>query len=783
MRPRTLLIAALALVALVAALAREASNTRITELPAGDPSQGWFSFDPDTHYHARRVARLLEGAPGEGPLGVAERDPWLDHPHGARIPWPPYYTLLLAGALAPIAPDDPGARAELLERGVASLPWLLGTLTAALVAGVAWRLAAGVRRPREALAAALLAGTVYALLGNALHYGAPGTGDHHAWATLCATVVLALVSTGSTERALASPRAGALLGVGAGAVAGVLLGSWVGGLVHVLVAQAALGWLVLRARREELPGLPGLGLGFHLAAALVLAPAVLSSPWKDDHPWMVVNLSWFHLVHLALGALVFVPLLGARAGSPLRRAWPWAVAAGLVALGLATATLELGFARGVREGFAWAGRANEFMAYIAESQPLLWGQEGSLGELLDQLGVGALLLLPAWIVALAHLLRRRRDDLAVWVAAVPPLAWQALLQRRFADALGPVLAVLLGWALAVAVGRSRRLAGRPAWVTGALAVLLGLALSSPAVGAIVTRLAAGQHWLGGPQAATFRGERALYRWLTEHTPAVDAQAPEYGVLAAWYHGHPIEWVGRRPTVATNFGSYVGVEGYLAPWRFLLAEDPARGEALLAGRGVRYVLVGGGLTRDLEVMLRLVAPDERHSFREVTPQGTRLLPRWFGTLGARLALEGRAVDPSTRTASDSLDFLRLVHVSPQPYGLPIELAWLPSGVPPCGWIWERVPGAVVQARGTPGESLRVTLELAYPGRERRLVWTRAEVCGDDGLARVRVPYATDALNGDGEAAGPARWSLGTSSGTLGIPEGSVLTGGTIDLPGR
>jgi hypothetical protein len=236
-------------------------------------------------------------------------------------------------------------------------------------------------------------------------------------------------------------------------------------------------------------------------------------------------------------------------------------------------------------------------------------------------------------------------------------------------------------------------------------------------------------------------------------------------------------------VATNFGSYVGIEGYLAPWRFLLEEDPARGEALLAERDVRYVLVGGGLTRDLEVMLRLVAPDERHSFREVTPAGTRLLPRWFGTLGARLALEGRAVDPSTRTASDSLDFLRLVHVSTEAYELPIELAWLPSGVPPCGWIWEHVPGAVVEARGAPGESLRVTLEVSYPGRERRLIWTREEACGDDGLARVRVPYCTDAPNGDGVTVGPARWSLAGASGAVDIPERAVLAGGTIAAPRR
>src|SRR5688572_18724310 len=93
--PDSLLALAVALVVALAWIGRELSNVRVTEAPR-DPSRGWFSADPDTHYHARRLARALD----EG-LPVAETDPWMDFPHGAAIPWPPYYAYVTHALVAP----------------------------------------------------------------------------------------------------------------------------------------------------------------------------------------------------------------------------------------------------------------------------------------------------------------------------------------------------------------------------------------------------------------------------------------------------------------------------------------------------------------------------------------------------------------------------------------------------------------------------------------------------------------------------------------------------------
>jgi asparagine N-glycosylation enzyme membrane subunit Stt3 len=770
--PRSVLALVLVAVALLAALAREVHNERITVLPAGDPGAGWFSFDPDTHYQLRRLTRVLD----EG-LPVAGRDERLNHPEGAAIPWPPYYTLLLAALLGPSAPSDPALRADYLERTAASLPWHFGVATALVAALAAWRLLRGSGASNgPAATAALLAGGIFALLGSSLHYSAPGNGDHHAFATSLMAGMFALVAEGARSERLASPRAGLGLGCAAGVLAGALLGSWVGGLVHVLIVQAVLGWLVLRAAREHLPGLAPFGLAFHLTAAAVLAPAVLASPWNELHPWMVVNLSWFHLAHLLLGALVFAPLLVTAPGTRARRAWPWIVLAALALLALGLALSDLGPARGVREGFAWARRANGFMEFIAESQPLLWGQDGSMATGLRLLGLAPLALAIAWFPAARRAFVQRDGALLVWVVAAPPLLIQALVQRRFAEALGPAMAVLVGWGAGWLLARRARVP-QPL-ICAALALLAAGILEYPTLARGATRLTAGEHWLRGPQASTWRGQRALYRWLAQ-TPS----APGAGVLAPWYHGHSVLWVADRPSVATNFGSFVGLEGYLAPWRFFLERDPARAEALLVQRDARFVLVDGALTNDLAVMLSLLRDEVDFDALARTPDGLRPSAQWYATQGARLAFEGRAVDPTQGTATDSLDYLRLVHVSAQPYALPLAMPYLPpgSGAPPCGWIWERVAGARVEARGAPGQELRLSIEIVYPQRERVLLWTRAATCDAQGLARLRVPYATDEPNGDGRALGPARWTLGERSGNAEIPGISVLAGSGVSLP--
>ena len=768
------LLGVLACVALLAWSVRELNNVRIPSVAGASAEQGWFCQDPDSQYHMRRLERLLE----EGPP-VAERDPLLNTPHGALIPWPPYYTRVAGALLAPFSPADHVARRTFIEHGVATLPMLFAILTALVVAAAAWRLAGP--------GAGWIAGACFALLQASVDYSAPGVGDHHAWATLLMAAMFAAVALGlESARPGEPPRSMlAVVGIGvlAGALGGLLLGSWVGGLVHVLIVQLALGAALLIHARRPLPGLPALGLSFHATLAAVLAPAVLASPWREEQPWMVVNLSWFHLALPLLGAAIFL-LPALRKQTP--PAYPWLVAGAIALLGLVTWKTDLPFARGVREGFAWAGRGDLFMAYITESQPLLWGQIGGPGVVTRLLGFGVWLVIPLWCWLCVRALRTGRTSLLVWGIALPVMLTQALVQRRFAEAFGMPLAVVLGAGLAslAAADGPRwavRLRSLPALGLG-LSLLAPFALQGPTVYGTAQRVARAETNPGGPVVADLRSVRELYEWLAAHARKDPAPTGERGVLAAWDQGHAIEWVTGLPTVATNFGSYVGEDSYLDPMRYFLSETPAEADALLARRRARFVVIGGAFSKDLEVMLRLERPGESRAFVTRAPgEGPRPTARWYQTQAARLMLTGKVGDPRVGAlVGDSLDDLRLVHVSPQPMRAPLAIPHTPGEVP-AGWIWERVAGARVTARGQPGEQLEVRFDVEYPQAGRALRWSRTAAADSNGVAVVRVPYASDTDNGDGHVVGQVHWSLGERAGTLSVPNDAVESGAEVALP--
>jgi hypothetical protein len=254
------------------------------------------------------------------------------------------------------------------------------------------------------------------------------------------------------------------------------------------------------------------------------------------------------------------------------------------------------------------------------------------------------------------------------------------------------------------------------------------------------------------------------------------------VLADWSWGHVIEWVAGRPTVATNFGLYVGEESFRAPARFLLCEDPAEAEAQLERRRVEYVLLTSELPDKLNSLVLAVDPALRSRYVEqAVGTGGSLSPRWFRTMGARLMFDGQVFGPAG-AGERPLDFLRLVHVSP--LGDPSRRLVSASDVSPAGWVWQRVKGARLEAHGEPGDVLQVLVELEYPGgggRERRsLRYYDRVTAGADGVARLRLPYATLAPNGEGRVTTPASWRFVDSHAPLEVSERAVLEGETIRL---
>jgi len=761
------------------------------------------TFDPDSEYHARRVARAV----AEGGT-VAARDPLLAWPaygeRGAPIPWPPYYDALLAwvarqrGAVAeepqpqesqprelpsqkpgelessgerepsrdtPLAPArlklGPVAR-HIVADTVARAPAWCAALAAAaacfaamglvrrgrgvvsrgvgLAGGGAERGAAvevGTPSSAAVLAAGVVAGLGVALSFASLRYSYLGMGDHHAAVSALYLVLLALVGWGLAPESLAGLRLSAVRGASAGLVAGAMLGTWVASLALILPVQASFLWLVWRPRGATRPAsIAGLGLfaaSFHKALLLALLPAVLVSPWNELEPFDVVNLSWFHIAWFGVSWLAFAPLVFLTS-SPWRRA-PSVVAGALLA------ALVWRARSGGQEALAWVSASNSFMGAINESQPF-----ESVAAAGKWLGFGAVLGLPALVWAATRIARRRQDGLLPWVLAVVLLAVAAALQRRFAEVLAGPLAVLLGWF--VGALWSRRGPGS----VGAGSVGEGSVGEGGPWFAVAAAIFACSHF--GTLRATSARWRAPRYVVTEtgaaHQALAEVLAPlrslpaeaRGAVLAEWDQGHTIEWCGDVPTLATNFGSYLGRELFLDPWRFFFWSDDAGAEALLERRGVRFVLVTLDGQRNIGGARAAIAGES----------GSVEIP-WPRTLKARLGATSGSEQPS---------FLRLVAAAPLRSG---------RGTRPYARLYELVRGAEVVLQGEPGAVARVAVSVEAAGDS--VQWSRELRLDLEGRATLRVPYsfASEGAANLHRATG-AGWPLPVVRGRVTIAERAI-----------
>ncbi len=594
------------------------------EREPGDLAPEWCVVDPDAAYHLRRVELTLAAG------SVPGFDRFLNHPRGSPIPWPPFADgmfALLGRIFASGHPDDPADRAigghdeGDLEAALVHVPPVLGVLT--VLAVFAATLGLGDPGPRRAVGASLAA-LVYATSPVAVQYGEVARIDHHVLVALLLALELLLLSWTLRSREPVDAISGALLG---GVICGIGLLTWLAfgifaGLGGIALFLSASNGDTERARHAARSGV----LFFAAAAVTTMIPAS-ASVWNDVQPGSLVNLTEAVPRALLCAAFPFVVLvLLTRAG----RSRVLVLVPAVASLFLAVVLLP-DLRASLYEGFAWATRDNLFMDVVEESRPL---QDATAVR--DRLGWPAFLFPPAWLFLAVTSFRRPERLLLVLIGAVTCV--MALAQQRFGSDFAVPQACTLGVAIADGLSRSRT-SRAASWSFAALSAAGSLACAYGVASVPQAEYRALADW----RAEVVRG----LRWMRSATPTpgpwnAPERPQEYGVLAHWGMGHLIEYHARRPSIATNFGSFVGEANFEAAATVLLETDPERFVAGMHALGARYVVVTPRNASDLVSLMRIAGGDTRELFVR-TADGRKVFgPRATESALARLAFHGEPV---------------------------------------------------------------------------------------------------------------------------------------------
>jgi dolichyl-diphosphooligosaccharide--protein glycosyltransferase len=690
----------------------------------------------DGHYHARLAYFSFVHFPA-----ILTFDPYLNYPEGAAVPVPPLPDLLVAG-VARLAGESVAA----FEHVLAWAAPVYGALTPVAVFCAARTLApAPVALGASAIAAALPA---------AVFVGRVGDADHHALVSLLGATWLALVLVAVGR----GPRLG-WLAAGLALVRLALLLSWSGCLLYVAVADGSLLLAALLARRRDLLAAQAASAW---ASGLLVLPVVRALPEPPGGAWSSLSLSQLQVwAVLAVGGVAAV-LAALEARRPSRG--PLATLARGAGVGLAVAGVSWLLFPGLREGLlpglGFVATAERTGTVTAELQPLAFlGARPGRDPATHHWGLFAYAIPLAPLAALAAArdagARAPAGVLALWTAALGALAvWQVRYGNDFAPSASIAFALLLAQlaALARRAGAPRQLAAAAALGLGILAFLPPLhALYAPR-GRSSWRILRDGRPLGDPALATPSGSlirflQSVRRATPETSGWLDAKGfPEYGVLNSPSIGHALHYVARRASASDGLLQSVDPENFAAAERFFEVRSEATSLAIAKRLRARYVITMFYPGKQPHaVASRLHRGDG-------AGEGRRL--RHF-----RLVTEGPV---GGRPLGDLFGFSRPADVVPYK-------------------LFEIVPGALLEVRGAPGSTVEAAVEVRTPGGRRFEYAARASVA-DDGVARLRVPYAT-APSTPVRVLGPWRVRVDGAELAVDVSEADVLEGRSVPVPAR
>lgn len=699
------------------------------------------ALDPDSQYHLHRAQETLARFPQ-----VPAREPLLNWPDGAFVPWGPGFDQLLAlPAIVTRAPP----RSVDAARAMVWVPVAVGIASILASMSLAWRAVA----PKRRASAALAAGVFAALMPTSVYFARVGRTDHHGFEGLAAVTLATLVVAREQARGSKALAKWELsLGLALFACVHVYTGT-------VLTAGLATLALALRhARSGEKGALAGSGAPAFLGAALALVLV--------DSTFIAQHRIWFHELHLsylqpsllavAAGVLALVPAVGARARERgiglVRGLTPVFVAVvGVAAVAALVPPIRARVIAGLGD---WLLTRDPWMANVAESRPLFAG--GSLDPAYESFGFAG----PAFVLALPIALRtvgrangRKAASLGIFCLALAALT---VLQNRFGRVVAPLVAAALGIALDTALARLRPFAWLDTvrWAVAAC-VALALALSDPKARDTLTDV----------QGAFVRDTTEAAWYLRFRTPSPGhppRPGRHHGVLTNWSLGHAVLAIGERPVMVAGFGPYP------APRTFREVEVAFSSDGETLSRTMDRHDAGHVFLSTAQQLDRRTQSG-RGSVRRSSEGGRVLDSRYLREMPVACLLLGGS--GAARFDVPHLDFVRPVFASRTTVG---NLRTYVPGV----LGFERVRGAVLEGAAEDGTRVIARVPIGYRDHVRGYeAWTIAS----GGRFRLRMPIATGFRSVGGIVTGPTvALEVGSAHVELQVPEGAVIRGDTIPV---
>lgn len=679
----------------------------------------------DVLFHVHRIARCL----ADFPL-VASVDSYSHAGTPWHLHWPGPHELLYA-AVAKIvrAPDDDLLA---LASALSWVPPLLGAVTAGATVLLA-------RAARFGEAAAVGAGLLCAVSGDALvafHHGAI---DHHAFAALGLT--LALLSWLRRTTAALLGWFGSLL---------LLLATTPEAtpyLTLVLLAAAACEG-VAAARSDDPAPRPW---AFFLAPSVAAAVAWGWDRALDPQPDAILTLdpfrlsifqpAWLLLLGLAGGASAAIVRRGRTRGERLLALGGVALgAASLLLLGmLATGRLGPILDRLQGGGRQQVGEELSLLRFVAVAATTHWAAWAVLL---------ALALLAA-LVRLAVAMQRSEPARVVLVAVVLAGATGlALLEIRHARSLAPLVAMAIAAAIASTIDALRQ-GGFVRTRTGAalaLGWLLLLAITPTLWHALELRRV-----LRHPATWPARiGELCAFARASLPDAGPRDRVPSRAVFGPWEWGHHLNVLGGQPVLVDGFNHEESTNE--ASWECWLAGTEAQMVTAAQRRGATHVVVTSAACSIVGLLQRTPYEIVR---RADVPGGVLFMPALRRHFAFRFDEAGGLADEEGR--------LLPLWISPATHPMSVldgEVRVVPV---PVSRLFEIVPGAEVSGTA-PGGSMLLMAE-----------W-RVSIGGKPALTIVRRVPIDDARRFAFRTALPAPWA----SGTVRIDEPCILRAGDAEL---